>query len=131
MTFLGLAIVAVVAVVAFACSHKVATSNLDFPFVLEIHGKGDDKYLEVPNLQKFHQAMCDLKNHGGDISEIEFLPSGATSSPPYDPCSFVSPTPSNASATNDPNTTNRIRASDPKDVQAVLDAFLPTPTPAR
>jgi hypothetical protein len=136
LSFVALAIVAIVVVVAFVtCSrHEVAPTN-QWTLKLTIHGKPGEGYLEVKNKQQFHRAMCDVQTHNGDISEIQFQPDGArTPLPSYDPCSLISPTPSNPGsptpAGGDPNATQHVRANSPRDLEAVLAAFAePSPTP--
>ena len=124
---------AALAVVAFcfaACPHQEDAATRQWTLSLKIHGKGSDQFLEVEDKDKFNRAMCDVKNHGGDISTISYQPDGGqTPYPSYDPCSLLSPTPSSpATSGGDPNATQHVRANSPGELKAVLDAFAePTP----
>ena len=70
---------AALAVVAFcfaACPHQEDAATRQWTLSLKIHGKGSDQFLEVKDKDKFNRAMCDVKNHGGDISTISYQPDG-------------------------------------------------------
>ena len=127
------AVTAALAVIAFcfaACPHQENAATRQWTLSLKIHGKGTDRFLEVKQKDKFHQALCNLKNNGGDISDLEFQPDGAqTPYRSYDPC--ISPTPSSpATSGGDPNATQHVRTNSPVELKAVLDAFAePSSTP--
>jgi hypothetical protein len=134
LTYVALAAVAVVMVVAFGMAS--AQPNQPNPpqtkFILTI-GRTADDYADLSDKNKFDQKLKDLKSHGGQY-HIRFKAT-PTSTPiePYEPLAIktdkvttseIAQSASSGSAVaNDPNVTNHLYSNNAADISAVLGTF--------
>jgi hypothetical protein len=150
----------VVAFCFSACpSDKQGVNNDDdddakWKFNLQFHGTSQSEAYLLVNKPAFDEALCNLDKQDPNTRKkkgfykVEFKPTAtASATPDYKPeCATVGSirtekvtrseiagnASADASAANDPNATQRVRAANLQDLKSVLDAFIepsPTPTP--
>src|SRR6266480_4099697 len=141
MSFVALAIVAIVAAVSFGTLAMASGQQTDplkskFKFYKKIGGPGPDDYAELKKTQKdFDDNLCALKKKGGQF-DIKFL-GQAHGKPlyPYEPTcqgqasiktdnvtksEVASSTATDASAANDPNAVHHLYSNNQADIDAVV-----------
>ncbi len=141
MSFVALAVVAVVAVVSLGALTMASGQQTDplkskFKFYKKIGGPGPDDYAELKKTQKdFDDNLCALKKNGGQF-KIKFL-ARAHEKPKedYEPTcpdhasiktdnvtksEVASSTATDASAANDPNAVHHLYSNNQADIDAVV-----------